>query len=236
LKIGVLETGAPPRDLQPRFGRYPAMVERLLADGRHQWTSFNVRADEMPARPEVCEAYVITGSAAGVYDKDPWIARTKAFLQDARGKAALLGICFGHQLMAEAFGGRVERSAKGWGIGLHTYLVRDRRPWMDAATSITAAASHQDQVVEAPPGARVVAASDFTPFGMLAYDDQPALSVQLHPEFDPAYAAALIEARRGSVYPDDIVAPALASLLGPNDRQRLGGWLLAFLAGYEAGR
>jgi hypothetical protein len=76
----------------------------------------------------------------------------------------------------------------------------------------------------------VLAASDFTPFGMLAYDDQPAISIQLHPEFDPAYAEALIEARRGSRYTEDQADAAIASLHRPNDNSRMGGWIRRFLA------
>jgi len=94
----------------------------------------------------------------------------------------------------------VIKSPKGWGIGLHDYAVRAPEPWMAPGPLITAPASHQDQVVALPSGARVLAGSDFTPNGMLAYDDQPAISIQLHPEFDPAYAKALIEGRRGTRY------------------------------------
>ena len=131
--------------------------------------------------------------------------------------------------MAQAFGGRVIKSPKGWGIGLHRYRVRRRLAWMDDAATIASPASHQDQVVEPPPGAIVLAASDFTPFGMLAYDDA-SISLQLHPEFDPAYAKALIEARRGSRYAEADADRAIASLTtGADERARLGRWIGAFL-------
>ncbi len=211
------------------FGRYGDMFEHLLGETAYAWSVIDVRSAPLPERPEDYDGYLITGSAAGVYDPDAWIARTRDFLRHAKGKAAIVGVCFGHQLMAEAFGGQVIKSPKGWGIGLHRYDVRDHRPWMDDARTIAAAASHQDQVVVAPPNTTVLASSDFTPFGMLAYDDQPAVSIQLHPEFDPAYAKALIEGRRGVRYDSDEADRALASYDAPDDRDRLGRWIGSFL-------
>jgi GMP synthase-like glutamine amidotransferase len=229
LKVGILETGAPPRDLQARFGRYPDMFAHLLCTAATQWVTYNARNGTLPHESGECDAYLITGSPAGVHDGDPWIGRTRDFLKQTKGKAALVGVCFGHQLMAEAFGGRVERAAGGWGIGLHRYQVRERRPWMDEAVEIAAPASHQDQVVVAPPGASVVAGSAFTPMGMLAWDDGSAISIQLHPEFEPDFAAALIEARRGSLYEESQARQAIASLSEPDDRARIGRWITAFL-------
>ena len=228
MRIGVLETGAPPQALTPRFGDYPSMFQTLLGDG-FQWRSYDVQGEGLPERPEEQDAYIVTGSSAGVYDGDPWIGRLLEFLRAARGRTRLVGICFGHQAMAEAFGGKVIKSPKGWGVGLHTYDVLDPEPWMDAAGPISIPASHQDQVVERPPTAKVIAASTFTPFGMLEYQDCRAISLQLHPEFDPAYAEALIEKRRGSRFPDEVADAAVASLRRPNDNARVGEWLKRFL-------
>lgn len=123
------------------------------------------------------------------------------------------------------------KSPKGWAIGEQRYRVLSREPWMEDVAEIRLPGSHQDQVVELPPGAEVIAASDFTPFGALAWRDQPAISMQLHPEFEPAYAKALIEARRGKVYADQDADQAVASYGGPDDRARVGRWINAFLAG-----
>ena len=231
MKVGILKTGRPPRPAIAQFGTYPDMFMALLGPDTFDWRTYDVDGGELPAAPEDCDAYIVTGSAAGVYDDDPWIGGLLGFLRAARGRAKLVGVCFGHQVMAQAFGGQVIKSPKGWGIGAHDYAVLSREPWMDSAAPLRLPASHQDQVVVAPPGADVIAASAFTPIAGLAWRDQPAISMQPHPEFDPTYATALIEARRGKVYPDDEADRAIASFTGPDDRARVGRWIGAFLRG-----
>lgn len=227
MKIGILETGIPPGDLADAFGPYDAMMGRLLGEG-FETRTYRAREGELPNAPEACDGYIVTGSSAGVYDPLPWIAPLIGFLQQAKGRAKLVGICFGHQVMAEAFGGHAEKSPKGRGIGLHDYAVRAGRPWMDGAASFRIPASHGDQVVTVPPNATVLAASPFTPIAALAYDDQPAMSVQGHPEFEPAFARALLERHRGKI-DDARLDAAAASLDAPNDRARVAAWIRAFL-------
>ena len=229
MKLGILKTGQPPAEIIDRFGTYPDMFKRLLGPDTYDYSVFAADEGELPEAPTACDAFLITGSSAGVYEDRPWIAPAEDFLRAAKGKAALVGVCFGHQLMAQAFGGRVIKSPKGWGVGEQDYRVLKREPWMDDAQAIRLPGSHQDQVVELPPGAEVIAASDFSPFGALAWRDQPAISIQLHPEFEPAYAMALIEARRGTRYTDDEANAAIASYGAADDRARVGGWINRFL-------
>lgn len=228
LKVGILETGSPPPPLQERFGTYSAMVQELLGP-QHEFATFDVRNGQLPAETKSCSAYVITGSASGVYDGDRWIDTLKDFVRSASGHSAMVGICFGHQLLAEAFGGQVSKSPRGWGIGLQRYDVQERAAWMDDARSFAVPASHQDQVVKLPADARVLGGNEFTPYGIVEYPQRRAMSLQSHPEFSPEYAAALIELRRNSKYTAEQADRALATLREPNDRARVGGWLAQFL-------
>ncbi len=227
-RIAILETGAPPAALAPVHGDYPAMFRALLGEA-FETEIFDVRAGALPD-PDLFDGAIVTGSAAGVYEDHPWIEPLLAWIRAARGRLRLVGVCFGHQAMAQALGGRVEKSDRGWGVGLHRYQVAAAEPWMQpAAEGIAIPVSHQDQVVAPPPDARVVLSSAFTPYAGLAWGDD-AVSFQCHPEFSPAYAAALVEGRAGRI-PPVVAAEALASLREPDDRDVLGEWIRRFLDG-----
>lgn len=226
MRIGILQCGEIPEALIPEHGGMADMIRRLVPPG-HEAVPHDVTTGRMPESPTACDAWLITGSAAGVYDDLPWIAPLKDFLVAARGRAKLVGICFGHQILAEALGGRVVKSDKGWGIGLHRYDVTASAAWMDGPAPIRIAASHQDQVVAPPPGARVCLASDFTPFAGLDHGD--AISFQCHPEFTPEFSIALLEGRRemhGAAG-----EAAMESLRRPDDAARMRAWIARFLEG-----
>lgn len=226
-RIAILKTGAPPPALAEVHGDYPAMFRALLGDGV-QTTVFDVQQGEWPD-PVAFDGAVITGSAAGVYEDDPWIGALLDWIRLARGELKLVGVCFGHQAMAQALGGRVEKSDKGWGVGLHRYEVASPAPWMTpGAASVAIPVSHQDQVVAIPSNARIILRSDFTPHAGLAWGDD-AISFQGHPEFTPAYASDLTAGRRGRIDPA-LVDQALESLTEPNDRDLVTDWIRGFLA------
>jgi GMP synthase-like glutamine amidotransferase len=226
MKLAILETGHPPGDLESRFGSYPAMFAQMLGPD-FEIESYDVAAGNLPPDPAAHQAYLITGSPAGVYDSLPWIDPLQDFIRVAK-ESRMVGVCFGHQIMSEALGGHVEKSQKGWGTGLHRYSIVGSEPWMDgaAAPEIAAPASHQDQVAVQPPNTRVVATSKFTPYAAFAWSDRPAISFQFHPEFSPEFAKALIAERYDKV-PDPNAA--IASLDAPNDRVRVAGWIRRFL-------
>ena len=224
MKLAILETGLPPESLREPFGSYPEMMARLIGDG-FDIETFDVQSGELP-QASTHDAVIVMGSPAGVYDPLPWIAPLMDFIR-ASSETKMVGICFGHQAMAQALGGHVEKSAKGWGTGLQHYELIHAEPWLDtSARDIAIPASHQDQVVVQPPNTEVVARSDFTPFAALAWTDRPAISFQFHPEFTPAYAKALIDARRDRMPNADA---RIASLDAPNDTARVGGWIRRFL-------
>ena len=230
-RIAILETGAPPPKLAAIHGDYPAMFRELLGDG-FEFETFDVQAGQWPD-PTAFDAAIITGSAAGVYETDPWIGELLDWIRAAKGRTRLVGVCFGHQAMAQALGGRVEKSDWGWGVGLHRYEVASSEPWMSpAAATVAIPASHQDQVVEKPADARVVLRSDFTPFAGLAWGED-AISFQAHPEFTPAFATDLTAGRHDRIDPA-LVERAVDSLKAADDRAMVGRWIEGFVT--EIGR
>jgi GMP synthase-like glutamine amidotransferase len=224
MTFGILETGEPPAALA-HYGSYAAMFRELLGETAHDIKTYDVRVGDYPARAEDCAGYIVTGSACGVYEDLPWIGDLMAWLRAARERTALVGICFGHQVMAQAFGGAVIKSPRGRGVGAHRYAVSSPEPWMEGVTSFTLPAAHQDQVVVCPPGARIVASNAFSPMGMLVYEDARAFSLQLHPEFTPEFGAEMVELRRGKDVSEEAAEQALASLKGPMDRALVAGWI-----------
>lgn len=233
MKLTLIQTGDVPAPLRPRFGAYSRMFERMFEEAG---AGFSYEAvpifDGAPfPDPAGLEAVLITGSAAGVYDNHlEWMAPLRAFIRGAyAANTKMVGICFGHQIMADALGGDVRKSEKGWGLGRHEYGVKARPGFL--ATELPAlsiACSHQDQVLAPPEEAEVFLGSDFTPNAGLIYRNGRAVSLQPHPEFLDDYTLALAEMRRGKA-PDAVVDTAVASLDRPSHSDDMAKWLTAFL-------
>src|SRR5438105_1226397 len=145
MTIAILETGRPPRALIETYGTYDAMFRRLLGAGL-EYETYAVCDHVFPGDPDGINGIVITGSPAGVYEDRPWIGPLESYLQHAAGKTPMVGVCFGHQVMASAFGGKVIKSPKGRGVGLHTYALDGLI--IGGKTAVSAPADHGDQVVE----------------------------------------------------------------------------------------
>ena len=231
-KITIIETGVISPGPRAQHGSFPQMFERMLgaADTSASFATVRLMDGEALPDPKNLEAILITGSPAGVYEDLDWIAPLERFARTAyQLKIPMAGVCFGHQLIAQALGGTVRKSEKGWGIGRHVYDVMPGNGVIDGE-KIAIAASHQDQVIEPPAGATAIFHSAFAPHAGLLYANGAAMSVQPHPEFTPAFADWCCEKAGRNGAPAPLVASARASLEQPLNHADLGRAIARFLA------
>ena len=233
LKIGLLQCDHVAEDLIGTHGNYPEMFENILrsVDPDIEITVYDVINNIFPVELTTCDAYIITGSQFSVYEDIPWIHKAKQLVTDLyQAKIPTIGICFGHQLIAESLGGKVAKATnKGWGVGVHHWQVKERKKWMGAESLKTFAlrASHQDQVIELPPNAKLLAASEFCPIAGFQLD-QHCLSFQGHPEFSKDYAKALINKRLERIG-EQISKKALESLQQEVHSKVISTWIVQFI-------
>lgn len=232
--LTIIETGRPPEKIQGDWPDYPEMFQALLEPHLPGWAFDSVALSSGEALPDPAEldAILITGSAAGVYDDFPWMAPLMDFIRAAaQAQIPQIGICFGHQAIANALGAKVAKSDKGWGIGRHVYDVLMPQPWMgpEAPKTFSLGVSHQDQVLSLPPDSIQVARNDFCEFAALAYPNAKAISFQGHPEFSSGFSCALYDVRKGTRLPIEMVEAAEASFTEPIDNDQTGQWMARFL-------
>ncbi len=186
MKIGILVTGHPAPKLAPKYGEYNKLFEKLLAGQDLEFEAFFSVDDEAPDPNNVCDGYLVTGSGRNVTENAPWMGTLSDWLAKTYGQKPIVGVCFGHQILAHALGGRVDVSGCGWTVGVTPYQR------VDGGEDFTASAWHQYEVAEAPTDARAFIETDTCRYAGLTYGDK-ALSYQMHPEFDDTYLAELYE-------------------------------------------
>jgi len=231
--IGVLQCDSVRSEFRQQFENYPEMFQSLLkkVDPSLRFKVYDVQHGNYPNSLNECDAYITTGSKASVYDGDAWIDVLEKFLIEINDhNIKLVAICFGHQLIAQAFGGSTEKSSKGWGVGVHTNRIQTKPAWMDPALQqFNVLVSHQDQVTRLPEEAQLIAGSEFCPNGMFQLGNN-ILTMQGHPEFNAKYAKTLMQFR-GKLISKDRLDAGVLSLQLQTDEIIIAKWMLQFLSG-----
>lgn len=235
MKTGILASGITPDELLSEYGSYADMFKALFREAGYQidFEVFDVREGDFPDNAVQCDSWIITGSRHGVYENQPWMLKLQQLVREiADSGRPLVGICFGHQIVAQALGGTVEKSDKGWGIGLHRYELLGSYDFIeDDVSSFAISAMHQDQVIVKPENAEVIARSEFCEYGALLYNDQ-ILTFQAHPEFRIDFERELISLRSGEPIPTERAEQGLASIAADGactDSIQVAHWMAKFL-------
>jgi GMP synthase-like glutamine amidotransferase len=231
MKLGLLLCDDVPQRFRHIAGGYREMFDALLRPHvpALEWRHYDVRGGELPAMHDECEAYVCTGSRYSVYDELPWIAQLNAFVRMLyETRTQYVGICFGHQVLAEALGGKVARAAQGWGIGVRDMQIVAHEDWMQPQMERCALQyMHGDQVQTLPAGSKVLACASHCEVALFR-TGETMLGIEGHPEFPAEYERALLIARRQHIGAAHVDA-ALATLDTRTDDAAVGSWIARFI-------
>lgn len=209
MKIGILQTGHAPDIVLPELGDYDAMMARMLDGHDFEFDTYSVVDEEFPDGPHAADGWLVTGSKHGAYEDHPWIPPLEDLIRAIHAaNLPMVGICFGHQIIAQALGGTVVKHPDGWRVGATQYDIE--------GIPLTLNAWHQDQVIEAPKGAEVVGRAEGCDIAALRYGNR-IYTVQPHPEFNATMMDRLIEHRAVGVVPDPLRDHARGLLSTPTD-------------------
>jgi GMP synthase-like glutamine amidotransferase len=234
MHIGILKTDAVRPEWVPDFGEYPDMFKRLLleADSSVSFAVWDVEEGVHPSDTDIdsVDGFIITGSKSSAYDDKQWIRDLEVLIQKLHARRKkMVGICFGHQIIAKALGGVVSKSDKGWGVGIQTYKLDSAL--FDGAQSgqLKLVVSHQDQVHKLPPGARNVVSNAHCENGGFVMGDH-IFTLQGHPEFIDEYSEAIMSFRFDMIGADRVAQGRASLQQHHHEGDRVAGWILSFLA------
>lgn len=228
-QVGLLLCDHLDQDMADLVGDYPVLFPDRFSPVGLDLRIYECTRGEFPERTDECDGFITSGSRHSAYEDLDWIRELNSFQRQLVDDGVKqVGICFGHQTIAQALGGRVEK-APGWGVGVKTFDIVETATWMDPAQpSFNILMSHQDQVVELPEGAELLATADYCPVGAYRIDDL-VFCVQGHPEFVPELSRGLLGKRRERIGAE-VCDPALESLSNPLDHDTVASWMATFLA------
>lgn len=237
LTIGILECGTNRDEWLSAHGDFAdwyvaffkANTQRAL-----EFKTFHAHLDDLPAREDEVDAWVVTGSPVSVYECLPWQDRLSNFLQKTIDIRPIIGVCYGHQLLHQLLGGTVEKTAE-WGIGVHQYDLVEASIWNDFdGSSVRLIASHQDQVTVPAPNSKIVLKSEFCPIAATLIGDS-VLTIQAHPELTKDLAAEVIKMREQE-QGKDLTERALESMNMDVDENVIASWFFDFVDQAKASR
>ena len=235
MRIGILKTDSVRPEFQREFGDYPAMFRAMLMVGAEdiplEFRDYDVQHGQYPRALDDNDAYLITGSRDSVYDDAPWIRRLGDFVRELDGaRHKLVGICFGHQLIAQELGGETRAAEGGWAVGVQQTCIVEGREWMQPYRDCFGLlSSHKDQVVRLPERARLFAHTAFCPISGFTIDEH-IVTFQGHPEFSKGYSHALMDFRR-ELLGEPVYQRGVASLEQTVHQPLIGRWIVNFIAG-----
>lgn len=225
--VGLLLCDHLDADVAAQVGDYTELYPAVFGPAGVELVVHDITRGEFPERLDDHDGWIVSGSRRSTYEDEEWIHRLEDLVRrlvDERHR--LVGICFGHQMIAQALGGRVDPAEGGWGVGRKGFDVVAGADWMEPVTDLAMLMSHRDQVTRLPEGAEVIATSDYCPVGAYRIDDH-VFCVQGHPEFIPELSRLLMDRRRHLIG-DEIVDDALATLHEPTDGERVVRWMARF--------
>lgn len=224
LKVAVLQCGEAIESAREEFGDYDDMCKAMVGLRPDQAKTYRVFDNQFPQVSDY-EVFIVTGSKFGVYEPHAWIPPLESLIREIKqaGKK-MVGVCFGHQIIAQALGGQVAKSDKGLGVGLMSYQLQSNQ---ETPRDISLYVWHQDQVLQAPDGAEVIASSEFCPVAALKYGED-ILTFQAHPEFSEGYERALLTERRGVTLSEELADAGLSSLAQSSDSGQIQKMLTEF--------
>jgi GMP synthase-like glutamine amidotransferase len=237
VKVCILDNDHLDPAVADTYGSYGVMTEKMFAAAGVPWRfdRFDTMLGRYPDSFDGYDVVLLTGSKADAFSDEPWVQALRRRVTDLlRQRRKLLGICFGHQLIAHCLGAHVGRAPNGWAMGRMAYDWVGPTPLKPASSDATLnlLASHQDQVLTLPVGATLLARSDFCPIAAYSIDDN-VFCVQPHPEFIEAYSAYLLDKRRDKVG-EERYATAHAELSLPHDGLDVARFMQAFVEGSRA--